>query len=60
MFITWKQAWMMQITGGAAVATFVPRGLGLTSHCVGINNFPGSKLKPSFYFSFQKANLLIR
>lgn len=50
---------MIQMTGGAAVATFVPSGLGLASHCVGINNFPGSKLKPSFYFSFQKANLLI-
>lgn len=38
----------------------VPGGPGITSRCVGINNYPSTKLKPNFYFPFQNANLLIR
>lgn len=50
---------MMRIIGGAAVATFLPDGPGLTSHCVGINNYPSTKLKRNFYFPFQKQIYLL-
>lgn len=56
-----EKTWMMQIIGIAAVTRcccFVPGSLGLTFHCVGINNIPSTKLKPNFYFPFQKSNLL--